>query len=66
MPRQRVAMQVVCGDDLVFGDQAARKRRSDESGAAGDEDPLALKHDGECIDALLYGPKCELQSLLPL
>ena len=64
--RECVPMQVVGGHDLVFVDQAARERRADESGAAGDEDPLALEHDGECIDALLYGPKCELQSLLPL
>ena len=64
--RERVAMEVVGGDDLVLVDEAARERRADESGAAGDEDSLALKHDGECIDALLFGPKCELQSLLPL
>ena len=42
--RKRVAMQVVGRDDLVLVDEAAGKRRADEAGAAGDEDPLALKH----------------------
>ena len=41
---ERVAVEVVDGDDLVVVDEAARERRADESGAAGDEDPLALKH----------------------
>jgi hypothetical protein len=49
-----------------FSSTAGAQASCDESGATGDEDPLALKHDGECIDALLYGPKCELQSLLSL
>jgi hypothetical protein len=43
-PGQRVAVEVVDGDDLVAVDQLARKRRPDEPGAAGDEDPFAREH----------------------
>ena len=42
--RERVAMEVVGRDDLVLVDEAARERRADEAGAAGDEDSLALEH----------------------
>ena len=41
---ERVAVEIVCRDDLVSVDEAAGKRRSDEPGATGDEDPLALEH----------------------
>ena len=40
---ERVAVQVVDGDDLVLVDEPAGERRADEAGAAGDEDPLALR-----------------------
>ena len=42
--RERVAVEVVRRDDLVLVDEPLRERRSDEPGAAGDEDALALEH----------------------
>jgi len=36
--RKRVSVEVVGRDDLVLVDEAARERRADEPGAAGDED----------------------------
>ena len=50
--RERVAVEVVGRDDLVLVDEPPRERRADEAGAAGDEDPLALKHAASRIGAL--------------
>jgi len=44
--RERVAMEVVEGDDLVVVDEQARERRPDEPGAAGDEDALSAQGHG--------------------
>ena len=41
---ERVAVEVVDRDDLVLVDEPPRKRRADEPGAAGDDDPLP----GQC------------------
>jgi hypothetical protein len=38
---ERVAVEVVDGDDLVVVDEATGQRRADEARAAGDQDPLA-------------------------
>jgi hypothetical protein len=38
---ERVAVEVVDGDDLVRVDEPPRQRRPDEAGPAGDEDPFA-------------------------
>src|SRR5205085_5336666 len=46
--RERVAVEVVEGDDLVLVDEAAREGGRDEAGPAGDEDPFPLeRHAGE-------------------
>jgi hypothetical protein len=37
-------MEVVGSDDLVLVDETASECRADETGAARDEDSLALKH----------------------
>jgi hypothetical protein len=37
---ERVAVQVVEGDDLVVVDEPPRERGADEARAAGDQDPL--------------------------
>ena len=45
---ERVAVEVVDGDDLVVVDEPPRERRPDESRAAGDDDALsAQSHAGE-------------------
>ena len=45
---ERVAMEVVNGDDLVLVDEAARKSRADEASPSGDDDPLPAQwHAGE-------------------
>ena len=40
---ERVAVEVVVGDDLVVVDEPPRERRADEAGAARDQDPLAAQ-----------------------
>ncbi len=47
-PAERVAVQIVDGDDLVRVDEPAGERRADEACAARDDDPLAgQRHAGE-------------------
>ena len=49
---ERVAVEVVDGDDLVVVDEPPRERRADESRAAGDDDALsAQSHAGESMTA---------------
>ena len=51
-PAQRVAVEVVQGDDLVLVDEAASERRADEPRAAGDDDPLsAQRHAASLVAA---------------
>ena len=52
---ERVAVEVVDGDDLVVVDEPPRERRADESGAARDDDALsAQSHAGECSDVAVF------------
>ena len=62
--RERVAVEVVGRDDLVLLDELARKGRSDEPGAAGDEDALALEH-GASLLGLPSRSRCEVPSSSP-
>ena len=45
--RERIAVQIVVGDDGVPVDELTRERGADEARAAADEDPLALEHPRE-------------------
>ena len=49
--RERVAVEVVEGDDLVVVDEPPRERRADEAGAAGDQDPLAAQRHAASLAA---------------
>ena len=56
-PAERVAVQVVDGDDLVRVDQPARERRADEPCAAGDDDPLAAQGHAASLVAGVYASR---------
>ena len=49
---ERVAVEVVDGDDLVLVDEPARERRPDESGAARDDDALSRQSHAASLDAV--------------
>ena len=49
--RERVAVEVVHGDDLVGVDEPRGERRADEPRPAGDEHPLSRQRHGRIVDA---------------
>ena len=52
---ERVAVEVVEGDDLVVVDEPPRERRRDESGSARDEDPLPFERHAASLQTVLAG-----------